>query len=78
MTTKLDTNQMNFLSKFHNDVIILQGLPVNIEPSNRNQNREILDSLHKRLQSPITKDSKFFLTSILDVINRIKRKTKFK
>ena len=78
MTTKLDTNLMDFLSKFHNDVIIPQGLPVNIEPSNRNQNREILESLHKRLQSAITKASKFFLTSILDVINRIKHKTKFR
>ena len=44
MTTKLDTNQMNSLSKLHNDVIIPQGLLVNIEPSNRNQNREILES----------------------------------
>ena len=78
MTKKLDRNQVNFLSKFHNDVIILQGLPVNTEPSNRNQNGEVLDSLHKKLQSPITKASKFFLTSILDVTNRIKHKTKRK
>ena len=61
LSDKKTRSHKKFLTKFHNDKTILQGLSVYVEPSIGNQDRTFLENWHEKLQS-------FSLTQMSEVI----------